>query len=58
MNSKMIKKSVFLPPPHILANIILKSINLRTQITIQAQLEKERELKFRAEADKCIYCQQ
>jgi len=34
MNLKMIKKSVFLPPPHILANITLKAIHLKTQITV------------------------
>jgi|GEM_PF-3292592 len=35
MNLKLIKKSVFLPPPpHILANATLKSINLKTQITV------------------------
>jgi len=34
MNLKMIKKSVFLPPPHILANITLKYINLKIQIAI------------------------
>jgi len=35
MNLKMIKKSVFLPPPpHILANVTLKYINLKTQITV------------------------
>jgi len=37
MNLKMIKKSVF-PPPHILANITLKAIHLKTQITVHRVL--------------------